>query len=501
MLKSFRSPSISTIRVRTVAAACLTVAIGILVAASLLLVVFRHSLQQNLRGSALARAQDIAALVGEGEIPVLLAGHSEDEGSVQIIDHQRMVLAASADLVGSRPISNLEPDVGETATEFVRGLPNPDDSTERYLVVALGATAPSGAATVLVATSLDQLEESVSTIRTLLLTGLPVLIALVAAVSWLAVGRALRPVDAIREQVVDITMTGLHRRVPEPRIDDEIGRLALAMNQMLDRLERSAQAQSRFVADASHELQSPLAASLTDLEVASAHPDEADWPSIAGGLIADNQRMSRLVRDLLFLARTDAESSVLAPQVIDLDDLVRDEVIQARRGASDAISIDVSGVVPIEVSANAGQLRRIVRNLLENAAAHAEARIAVALFADKSDVVLSVEDDGPGVPVGDRERIFDRFTRLDESRSRASGGTGLGLAIVRQIVGTYRGRISVEDAGTGKTGARFVVTLPIVDLGEASTATARTPADSRDGNQTSRRQSTTGTSLNRRSRS
>jgi signal transduction histidine kinase len=294
-------------------------------------------------------------------------------------------------------------------------------------------------------------------VRHLLRWGVPLLVALVGAIAWFVVGRALRPVEAMRAEVAEITAQDLGRRVPVPRARDEIGRLATTMNDMLDRLQHSAERERRFVADASHELQSPLASSLADLEVALAHPESTQWEATARAVVADNERMTRLVGDLLFLAQSDNNgASQPRRTLVDLDDVVREEVSRLR--PPEGLVVDVSGVSPAEVRGDADQLARVVRNLLENAGRYARTAITVTVSTNGTGrTELTVADDGPGVPADQRDRIFERFTRLDDSRSRATGGTGLGLAIAREIVESHRGTIDLDESASG---ARFVVHLP-----------------------------------------
>jgi signal transduction histidine kinase len=306
------------------------------------------------------------------------------------------------------------------------------------------------------AAHLDSVGENMQDVRRVLLISLPILLALVGAIAWMIVGRALRPVEAIRAQVAEFSDRDLTRRVPEPRTDDEVGRLATTMNAMLDRLQRFAERQRTFVADASHELQSPIASSRAELEVAVAHPESTDWPGTAAELLEDNERMERMVRDLLFLVRGDDPGSVAPHTPVDLDDVVLGEVARIRSRAR--AQIVASPVSAVEVDGSADQLGRVVRNLLENADRHATSRVTVEVHGEGDSAVISVTDDGPGVPAEHRDRIFERFTRLDDSRSRATGGAGLGLAIAKRIVDDHHGSISVESAAPG---ARFVVRLPL----------------------------------------
>jgi signal transduction histidine kinase len=224
---------------------------------------------------------------------------------------------------------------------------------------------------------------------------------------------------------------------------------------MLDRLQAASERQRKFVADASHELQSPIAALRAQLEVAIAQPATTDWAATSSDLLAESRQMERLVRDLLFLARSDGEESVRRIEPVDLDDIVLEEATRLRSTAQ--VGVDASGVSAAPLSGNRDELTRLVRNLLENAEHHAESRVRIRLTAEGREIILMVEDDGPGVPPAERERIFQRFTRLDEARSRHNGGTGLGLAIVKEIAERHGGTVCVENADPG---ARFAVRLP-----------------------------------------
>ena len=305
--------------------------------------------------------------------------------------------------------------------------------------------------------SLESAYEGVAAVRRILLIGLPVMLVLVGLTAWYVVGRALRPVDDIRREVADISAHDLSRRVPQPATDDEIGRLAETMNAMLDRLESFTARQRRFVADASHELQSPLASSIADLEVAMADGDQQRWKETAAGAAADAQRMAKLVQDLLFLARVDDVGGDAPQTLMDLDDVVLSEV--ARLRSRSPVPIDTSGVQPVEVRGDPDQLARVVRNLLENAGRYARSRVSVDLAAHDGAATMVFTDDGPGVPEAIRPRIFDRFTRADDSRSRETGGAGLGLAIASEIVERHGGSIALAPDGAG-TGARFEVRIP-----------------------------------------
>ena len=243
---------------------------------------------------------------------------------------------------------------------------------------------------------------------------MPLLVAVVAVVTWLVVGRALRPVEAIRSRVAQIGAGDLHQRVPDPGTGDEVGRLAATMNRMLDRLQRSSERQRRFVSDASHELRSPLASLRTQLEVSLAHPEGADWPGVASGVLEEGVRMERLVDDLLALARAD-EGVVLAhTEELDLGEIVAEEA-----GRVEGLEVEAD-VAEARLRGDPQALRRVVRNLLDNARRHASSRIVLRVSLEGDEVVAVVEDDGAGIPEAEREQVFERFARLEERPATAT---------------------------------------------------------------------------------
>jgi signal transduction histidine kinase len=315
----------------------------------------------------------------------------------------------------------------------------------------------AGNITLVAQQSTAAVDRTVDSVTTVLLIAVPGMIVLVALAAWYFAGRALRPVEAIRREAEEITGATIDRRVPEPDTDDEVGRLARTMNAMLDRLEVSSQRQRQFVSDASHELRSPLASIRTNLEVALRHSDRADWPVVAQRALAEDVRMEDMVSELLELARLDEVAGpvpLLTLPEVDLDELVLDDTVQQRR-----VPVDTSRVSAGRVHGRREQLTRVVRNLLDNAARHATSAVAVELRADDDHTIeLTVDDDGPGIPVEERERVFDRFTRLDDGRARDAGGLGLGLSMVKLITEQHGGTVAIEDAPMG--GARLRVRLP-----------------------------------------
>jgi signal transduction histidine kinase len=380
---------------------------------------------------------------------------SNDEASfVQVTDLTGTVLAASSNVEGEPALAKASP--GQDGTIWtLSGMPIGEGGAFRVLTHSVAT--PTGTVRVLVASSLASTDHSLAIVGGGLAVGAPALLLLVALTTWVAAGRALAPVEAIRAEVAEISMRALDRTVPEPEANDEIGRLARTMNQMLERLRGSAARQRQFVSDASHELRSPLAGMRAELEVAMAHEQDADWHHTAGDVLEDLGRLQRLVDQLLVLARLD-ESAPVADRPVDLDELVLREARRARE--RDGLVVDVHAVSAGRVRGDPDRLRQVVRNLVDNAARHARSTVTLRLQAEAGSTVLTVADDGPGIPPGERERIFERFTRLDEARATDNGGSGLGLAITREIVAAHGGTVEAEDPPMG---ARLVVRLPLDD--------------------------------------
>ncbi|SER46262.1 Signal transduction histidine kinase [Lentzea xinjiangensis] len=283
-----------------------------------------------------------------------------------------------------------------------------------------------------------------------LLTVLTSITALVSVTVLAAASRVLRPVETMRAEVAEINENDLTRRVRVPSSDNEIAQLGATLNETLDRVHRTVEDTRRFVADASHELRSPLAALRAELEIALSHPHMADWPTVVKAALEDTERLQELTTDLLLLARLDADA-LDKQDTVDLSAVVRREV--SRRGTV-TLQADDHVLVP----GRRAQLSRLLGNLLDNAERHAGTEVVVRLRGGPF-ATLEVVDDGPGIPEADRERVFDRFTRLDEARTRAAGGAGLGLAIARRIATRHHGTLEATDA-EGFRGIRFVATIP-----------------------------------------
>ncbi|WP_082606245.1 sensor histidine kinase [Nocardioides sp. Root190] len=447
----------TSVRTRTTLAAVVVVALALLVGGAVLVMTVRSSLQDGAENTAENRADDLAAQVASSGVPVPVdrddgdrdgdgdgdrdgdGDDTEPEDVVwQVVDGSGNVLGSSQAL--DRP---LRLDDGEVVS-----LPGGEHD---YVL----STADVGdGSVVVVAVSLEDVDEATSALATPLLVGLPLLLLVVGGTTWLVASRALRPVEQIRREVDQITGSRLERRVPEPEANDEIGRLARTMNRMLERLQDSRDRQQQFVADASHELRSPLASVRQAAEVAVAHPGAMDEGELADTVLEETIRMQALVDQLLVLTRASDGSAQAPREDVDVDDLVLIEVRRARRTD---LEVDASGVAAGRVQGDVVALGQVVRNLVDNASRHATATVAVSVTETAGEVVLVVEDDGPGIAPADRERVFERFVRLDDARARDVGGSGLGLAIVREVVRAHGGTVAAEASTLG--GARFVVRL------------------------------------------
>ncbi|MES4902757.1 MULTISPECIES: HAMP domain-containing sensor histidine kinase [unclassified Streptomyces] len=282
----------------------------------------------------------------------------------------------------------------------------------------------------------------------------PLAVVILAVTAWTAADRALRPVEAIRRELEDITARSLGRRVPVSDSADEIARLARSINTTLERLQRSAELQQRFVADASHELRSPLAGLRASLESSLTHPEGVDWEARVRDALRDIVRLQNLSHDLLLLAQLDGGAPI-ADTSVDVTDLAHDLVVEHRH-LPHPRPLDIRCVVdgpPALVRGSDPQLERLLRNLLGNACRYARATVEVTVrtvrHEDGDTVVIEVRDDGPGIPAADRERVFTRFSRLEDARTRKSGGAGLGLAIAREIAVRHGGTLHFAETARG----------------------------------------------------
>lgn len=440
------------VRMRSALAAALVVAAASVLTGVALAITAHYILLDTVDQNATQRADQIAAQLAsnglEDSSPVTNTS-PRDHTVVQVIDDRNAVVAASYAVAGAGPISPLRPAAGQTQRQQ-RRLPVAHD--DLFIIVADGVSTPDGQRTVLVAQSLDEVDDGTTAAAVALLIGLPVLTIVVGAATFLFVGRTLRPVEAMRKQAATITASSLQTRLPVPVADDEIAALAHTMNTMLNRIEAATTAQRRFVADASHELRSPLTTIRMGLDLLHANDQSVER------MRRESARMGRLIDNLLLLARVDESGLRLRREDVDLDDVVYAE---RDRLAAQHPKLDVLvAVTPVRLSGDLHQIQRATRNLIDNAARYARTKVTLSLVHDGDVAELTVSDDGPGIPAEARERVFDRFVRLDEDRARSGGGTGLGLPIARDIVAAHRGTLTLDDAPSGGTTARIRLPLP-----------------------------------------
>ncbi|WP_432540580.1 sensor histidine kinase [Kineococcus sp. SYSU DK002] len=459
------------VRVRSTVAATALMGVLLLAGSGLGLVLLRSALLavDAESGGVQARLVRLSvtaeALGGRPDAALRAAvGADADRGShVQVLAQDGSVVVASAALAGRGALTSLRPATSELVRETVDlpqlGRPGP------WVVSVAGASVEGRRFWVVAAESTADAQRVLGVAAAALGVGSAVVVASVALLTWTFVGRSLRPVEAIRSTVQGISSRGLDGRVPVPAGEDEVARLAVTMNGMLARLEAAQRAQRRFVADASHELRSPVATLSAAAQVWSrAGGVDRGFTELVG---SESARLEALVGDLLLLARAD-EGRLAAGPVgeVDLDEVV--EVEAARVRAVSGLPVAVS-TVPVRVLGDAAALARVVRNLVDNAVRHAGSAVELAVGPEVVDgaswAVVTVADDGAGIPVADRERVLGRFVRLDDSRQRGAGGpggpggTGLGLAIVAEVVAAHAGRVVVGERAGG--GASVRVLLPV----------------------------------------
>ncbi|MGI9616902.1 MAG: sensor histidine kinase [Acidimicrobiales bacterium] len=425
-----------------------------LVAIALVTLVERE-LFNNLDNSLEQRADAYETSFGEkddDDLNVLLNTNDEDRAA-QLVDTTGVVIAATPNLSGSQELEGFDIVDGQ----LIRSARVDDLEDDNFRILSRSVETDSGRAVLHLAQNVDDLDDTIRNLIIALAAIVPIVVALLAALVWWLVGRTLRPVEMIRAEAADISGTDLERRLPVPDQADEIARLAQTMNQMLDRIDHAGRKQRQFVADASHELRTPLTRIRTELEVDRSQPGNANLAATHDSVLEEAIAVQGLLENLLFLARSDEQKPDSTPlEPVDLDDIVLREAISHR--ITSGVTIDTSAVSAAHLEGDANQLTRLVQNLLSNAVHHADSRIAVALTEGDDRLELSITDDGPGVPATAIDRIFERFGRADDARTRDEGGTGLGLAIVRDIARRHGGDVHYDSGWTD--GARFIIELP-----------------------------------------
>ncbi|GAA4190221.1 hypothetical protein GCM10022252_28220 [Streptosporangium oxazolinicum] len=417
--------------------------------AAVLMFALNRFVTKSLIEEITAAGGRVAAQMEQGSLEYPLARRQSRK--VQVVDVRGQVVASTPQLRGKPRMARFPPEGAMAATSvvcggvFARGecdivvAQRAQRGSERWTVYSASPTIPP---------LVDPRVATVAGSGTMLLA---------VAITYLGrriVMASLRPVVAIRAELDEINATSLDRRVPASDSDDEIHDLATSVNRTLTRLETAMERQRQFTADASHELRTPVAGLRAQLEEAQLHPGDTDLGDLLAHSLADLDRLQAIMTDLLLLARL--EGGVPKPdERVDLATVVRAEV--SRRTDPRKMRLLLAPEVPVDVVP--GQIDRVITNLLDNAERHARKTVVVEVRPNGDNAELIVDDDGEGIAEADRERIFERFTRLDAARSRDRGGTGLGLAIARGIAHAHHGTIEVTASSAG--GARFVLRLPL----------------------------------------
>ncbi|MEV6979733.1 HAMP domain-containing sensor histidine kinase [Sphaerisporangium sp. NPDC051017] len=396
-----------------------------------------------------AEAMAVAVTIRTGHLHSKITSVVPGIDMVQVLDPQRHVIASSAGAWGHPPMSTVWPTADDPLNDVQTCL-NPEPGCLHLTALRVG---PAVDSPVVYAGRIGGML-STGVVNTAVAAQTAALIALVGWTTWQVTGHTLRPVDAIRAQLADITFKDLSGRVREPPGDDEVARLARTVNGTLTRLENAVEVRRRFVTDASHELRTPIAGLHLQLEEARMHPEDTELGDLIGRALGDVDRLQAIVTDLLYLTGAE-DASPDTRQRVDLPGAVRSEL----RGRADRLPTRLVLSDGVAVLADPPQLARVLSNLLDNAQRHARNEVEVEVRREEKQALLTVSDDGAGIPEADRLRVFERFTRLDEARSRDHGGTGLGLAIVENVVRAHGGTIRVERSEAG--GARFEVRLPL----------------------------------------
>jgi signal transduction histidine kinase len=430
------------------------VLVAVLITGAGLVLVLFVSLLTSVDDAAARRVGDIVAALDfdtAAQLDDALLLTDQRVFYVQVIGSDGTVLRRSA----SAPDHPLIP-VGEFGDTMRSGLSDDVVPEDDMRMAGRTAHTATGRYTVIVGAGSESAERTAGMVAVLLAVAAPIIAVVAAVVSYRLVKRSLRSVDAIRSRVADISASELGERVPVPPARDEISALAETMNEMLARVEAGHTAQRRFVGDASHELRSPLASIISALEVAQDYPEILDDDLRNGTLIPEAHRMQTLVEDLLLLARADERGIVTREDEVHLDVLAESEAVRLRRETDLEVRLDTE---PAMVTGDLNGMGRVLRNLIDNAARHAATTIELAVHIRSGAAIMTVVDDGPGVPAPDRVRVFERFVRLDSARSRDGGGSGLGLAIVAEIVAAHGGTVRIDEPPGG--GTRVTVTIPV----------------------------------------
>ena len=433
-----------SLRARLLALGVTGVALALALGSLVLYAVLTVTVNRTVDEGAFATARAVAAMVDNNAVPDPLPVSGTQV--VQVVDGSGAVLSASVSADRLTPLLR-SPELAKALAGERISVPGGRAGlagTLRAVAVRAGPASTSASRNVIVAVPVTDIEQSQRVLRNTLLVTYPPLVVIMALIAWRVISWTLRPVETLRSGAARISGSDHDERLAVPQAADEIRSLALTLNDMLDRLATARRRQRAFVADAAHELRSPLTSMRTQLEVAQHLGEGGD---LAADLLADVARLSALVEDLLLLARAGSDAGL--PPTRESLDVRALLVATASRYAGARVPVSVTPGPAVHASVNAEELRRALANLVDNAVRHAISAVALAVRAEGGQAVLTVADDGPGIPAGERERVFERFARLGNARDRDGGGTGLGLAIVRELLRRSDGSISLQDNPSG----------------------------------------------------
>jgi signal transduction histidine kinase len=436
---------------------------------SIALRLYHDNLVSTVQSGVRSAARAVADAAHRGHLPdPIPMPVSSGVPRIQVLDAGGQVVTGDPVSAGAPPMTGL----ADAALDTVTTVTDPANLPERRAAVtALRTAGPQGPLTVVAAGSLDAADAETSTAIELSAMAGGICLALIALVSWATAGRTLRRVELLRSHASTITADG----GPDGRLPvsggDELARLGATLNEMLTALAHSAERQRRFVADAAHELRTPIAGLAASIDVARYHPETIDQTAWTAELAEGHHRLGQLVDDLLELASLDGgQPSRRLPT-----NLAHMATDAARRPAPTGVELRLGAIHPATVIGEPVQLERIITNLVDNALRYAHATVTLDVACRNGQAELTVADDGPGIPPTDRQRIFDRFVRLDDHRARPGGGSGLGLALVHDLVAAHSGAVTVGDRPDG--GAVFTVRLPLApdQLGRGGPSGAAAP--------------------------
>ena len=444
-----------SLRARLTLLATALFSIAVATGAVLVIVLQRYALLRVLDGSAMKTAIAVSHQVSAVPVPSTV-NPTTGVTAVQVLDRNNALVASSPGPGVDHSLSYLTP---QQLADARAGKRFNVLSTTGVELRVVAQPVPHRHLTVVVYTDVSRVDDSVRVLTRAALIGAPIAVLLVGMSTYFVTSLTLRSVAALRHGAADISAARLAgQRLPVPSAQDEIHRLAITLNQMLDRIETATSRQRTFVGDAAHELRSPLASLRVQLEVAQRMGPNTDWPELIDDVLIDVDRLDRLVNDLLALARLDETGTGSARhEPVDLGELVAAIAENYGHARVPVVAEPAEGIV---VPGSRDALHRVVVNLIDNALRYARTEVRVAITAGRNRARLTVTDDGPGLPESERERVFDRFYRSESSRSRDSGGTGLGLPIVRDLVRTHNGTVRLVARPDGEAGLVALVELP-----------------------------------------